>query len=183
MYRKGFVYTASAIFIPLILTPQKCWTWGIFLRWLCRHCHRCGVMETSSQHCALCSAQANKPCPCFESTWMKHYSLCTWAGKAARYCTLWTFSHSLICRSLYYTVQCRVDVSLKKKYRECCSEFWKHEGMITPDIKAGRYTTTSNKYDYIFITQRTQKFLNSFSNNYDKLVLPARSSFSNRIQW
>lgn len=54
--------------------------------------------------------------------------------------------------------------------------------MLRPDIKAGRYTTTSNKYDYIFITRRTQKFLNSFSNNYDKPVVPARSSFNNRIQ-
>lgn len=54
--------------------------------------------------------------------------------------------------------------------------------MIRPDIKAGRYTTTSNKYDYIFIKQKTLKFLNCFSNNYDKPVLPARSSFNNRIQ-
>lgn len=72
-------------------------------------------------------------------------------------------------------------MSLKKEYREVISESMK-EGMIRADMRAESYSITSYKYNYTFVIHRAAKFLNFFSNNYDKSILPARSSSSNRIQ-
>lgn len=153
MYRKGFVYTASALFILLLLTPWKCWTWDRLLRWRWARWHQPRSSGNGFPPRCTAAHKLTSPVPCFESMWMKQYSFRIWAGKAVMYCTTWVFwlSYSLICRSLYYTALHRPNVSLKKKYGEHYSELWKHEHMITPDIKAGSCTITSNKYGYIFV--------------------------------
>lgn len=129
------------------------------------------VVEMSSHHAALCCVQADKPCPLFWIHMNEATQLLHWAGKVVTYCTIWIFwlSCSPACRSLYYIVLYRVDVSLKKEEIQR-SDIWKHEGMIRADMRAESYSITV-------------KFLNFFSNNYDKSVLPTRSSSSNRIQW
>lgn len=184
MYRKRFVYTASAMFIPLILTPQKCWKWGIVLRWPCAHQHRSWSSGNGFPPHYCAAHKLTIPVPCFESTWMKPYRFCTWTGKAVMYCTIWVFwfSCSLICRRLYHTVLHRADVSLKKKYRERCSEFWKHEG-VRPDNKAGSYTITSNKYNFVFFNRGLKNFWNPFQIIMTSLYFQPVTGYSDTVEY
>lgn len=63
MYRKGFDYTVSAMFVPLILTPRNAEHEADPPD---DHVHISTdreVMEMGSYHAVPCCTQANKPCP------------------------------------------------------------------------------------------------------------------------